>query len=133
MSRNKAIYTRVTNVSLCILWVGALTLLLIMLYNWRTKRSTRFESIVLPSKAKGIFVDQLLLSSQDLQLSENANLINLSLKRDSTVKMFEPDSIIGTAPQRKLIYSKILKSKINEISSAPRDDTDGFKIKPLPQ
>ncbi|MCH5600473.1 hypothetical protein [Niabella ginsengisoli] len=60
-------------------------------------------------------------------------MINISLKRDATVKAPDQDSIVNTSPERKLLYSKILKKKIKEISTAPTKDNDGFIIKPLPQ
>ena len=132
--RSKAIYTRLANAALSILWVGALVLLMAMLYNWKNTQGQGLESFDMASRTKGIFVDQLLLSSQDLQLEKGANLINLSLKKDVVMNEPEQDSVLDSATHRKLLYSKILKSKIKEISAAPAaDNKDGFIIKPLPE
>src|SRR5690606_32605236 len=103
-----------TGSSLVFLWIGTLALLLVMLYNWRSDVKGA-ETV-----PENIFVDQLLLSSQDLQLGESANLINITLSRNSNNNL-SGDSMINTSPQRRLVYSRILKSKINKIASAPVD------------
>lgn len=92
------------------------------------------ESGSLLSKPENIFADQLLLSSQDLQIGESANLINITLNSDDDIKAHRADSSVSTTPERKLVYSRILKNKIKKISSEPAtDNTNGFTIKPLPQ
>ncbi|HMR82023.1 MAG TPA: hypothetical protein PKE30_02790 [Niabella sp.] len=126
--KDKALYAKEASSSLIVLWIGAIFLLLVMLYNWNAPVTDSTGSVSLLSKPETIFADQLLLSSQDLQIGENVNLINITLKREGEGK----DSSVNTAPERKLVYSRILKNKIKKISSAP-DPASGFKIKPLPQ
>ncbi|MCH5715311.1 hypothetical protein [Niabella hibiscisoli] len=132
MPGTSTFYVKRAKSSLVFLWIGAIMLLVIMLYNWRVAaNSTESKTELL--KAKGIFVDELLLSTQDLQLGESVGLINISLNRDAAVATGElevaPET--STSPERKLAYSKMLKNKIKKIASTPAND--GFIIKPLPQ
>ena len=108
-----------------ILWVGAFLLLIIMSYNWMAPQNPRSAL-----RAKNIFIDQLLLSTRDLEMSENANLIKITLgKEGQSSNQFVQDSVVNTPPNRKLVYSKILNNQIKKISSKSK----GFTIKPLPQ
>jgi len=108
-------------------------LLLVMLYNWKLPGMDSAESDSLLSKPENIFADQLLLSSQDLQIGESVNLINITLNSDGDIKAHRADSTVSTIPERKLVYSRILKNKIKKINSTPATTTNGFTIKPLPQ
>lgn len=132
MPKTSTFYTTRTSSSLVLLWIGAIILLMVMLYNWRTETDSSKSNTAL-LKAKGIFVDELLLSSQDLQLGESVGLINISLNRDAIVNKVEDkeEPETSTSPERKLVYSKMLKNKIKKISSTPSNN--GFVIKPLPQ
>ena len=126
--KDKTVYAKGASSSLTVLWIGAILLLLVMLYNWKAPVADSNGSGSLLLKPETIFADQLLLSSQDLQIGENVNLINITLNREGEGK----DSSVNTAPERKLVYSRILKTKRRKISSAP-DPTSGCTIKPLPQ
>jgi hypothetical protein len=132
MPKTSTFYTKRASSSLVLLWIGATALLIVMLYNWRTETDSSKSNTAL-LKAKGIFADELLLSSQDLQLGESVGLINISLNRDATVNTMEDEEEqeTSTSPGRKLVYSKMLKNKIKKISSTPPNN--GFVIKPLPQ
>lgn len=132
MPKTSTFYATRASSSLVLLWIGAIILLMVMLYNWRTETDSSKSNTAL-LKAKGIFVDELLLSSQDLQLGESVGLINISLNRDATVNTVEDEEEpeTSTSPERKLVYSKMLKNKIKKISSTPSNN--GFIIKPLPQ
>ncbi len=132
MAGTSAFYVKRAKYSLVFLWIGAITLLIIMLYNWRVAADSS-ESKTELLKAKGIFVDELLLSTQDLQLGESVGLINISLNKDADVVTgeLEEASETSSSPERKLVYSKMLKNKIKKISSTPANN--GFTIKPLPQ
>ncbi len=132
MPKTSTFYATRASSSLVLLWIGAIILLMVMLYNWRTETDGSKSNTAL-LKAKGIFVDELLLSSQDLQLGESVGLINISLNRDATVNTMEDEEEqeTSTSPERKLVYSKMLKNKIKKISSTPSNN--GFIIKPLPQ
>ncbi len=125
-------FTKRASASLVLLWIGATILLIVMLYNWRIETDTPKSNTAL-LKATGIFADELLLSSQDLQLGESVGLINISLNRGATVNASEEEVKLetSTSPERKLVYSKMLKNKIKRISSTPPNN--GFVIKPLPQ
>ncbi|WP_114789779.1 hypothetical protein U0035_10645 [Niabella yanshanensis] len=132
MPKASTFYTRRARASLVLLWIGAIILLMLMLYNWRIETDSSKSSTAL-LKAKGIFADELLLSSQDLQLGENVGLINISLNRGAIANAAEDEAKLetSTSPERKLVYSKMLKNKIKKISSTPSGN--GFIIKPLPQ
>ena len=132
MPKTSTFYATRASSSLVLLWIGAIILLMVMLYNWRTETDGSKSNTAL-LKAKGIFVDELLLSSQDLQLGESVGLINISLNRDAAVNTVEDEEEqeTSTSPERKLVYSKMLKNKIKKISSTPSNN--GFIIKPLPQ
>ncbi|HTG56628.1 MAG TPA: hypothetical protein VL943_10190 [Niabella sp.] len=132
MPKTSTFYTRRARASLVLLWIGAIILLMLMLYNWRIETDSSKSNTAL-LKAKGIFADELLLSSQDLQLGENVGLINISLNRGATANVAEDEAKLetSTSPERKLVYSKMLKNKIKKISSTP--SSNGFIIKPLPQ
>ncbi len=134
MPKASTFYTKRARASLVLLWIGAIILLIAMLYNWRAETdSSKSDTALL--KSKGIFADELLLSSQDLQLGESVGLINISLNRGTTVNVIEDEAKLetSTSPERKLVYSKILKNKIKKISSTPSNNNNGFIIKPLPQ
>lgn len=115
-----------------VLWIGAVLLLLVMLYYWKVPDTESIDSRSLLSKPANVFADELLLSSQDLEIGESANLINITLNREGDAKIQRKSSSINTAPERKLVYSKILKNKIKKISSTSAS-ASGFIIKPLPQ
>lgn len=132
MQKTSTFYTKRASYSLILLWIGAMGLLITMLYNWQAEADNNdIKNALL--KPKGIFVDDLLLSSQDLQLGESVGLINISLNRNEAVSSLNTDeSPAGnTSPERKLVYSKMLKNKIKNISSGPV--SSGVIIKPLPQ
>lgn len=134
MPKTSTFYTKRASASLVLLWIGAVILLMVMLYNWRTETDSSKSNTAL-LKAKGIFADELLLSSQDLQLGESVGLINISLNRGAIANATEDEDEAkletSTSPERKLVYSKMLKNKIKKISSTPANN--GFIIKPLPQ
>lgn len=132
MLKTNNFYAKRASSSLILLWVGAIILLIVMLYNWQTETDSPDSRSAL-LKSKDIFADELLLSSQELLLGESAGLINLSLNRNTTVNDVEreDDAEATTSPERKLVYSKMLKNKINRMSSAPANT--GVSIKPLPQ
>lgn len=132
MSKANTFYAKGAGSSLFLLWIGAVILLVAMLYNWRVETDSTDSQGGL-SKPRDVFVDELLLSSQDLQLGESVGLINISLNRgadDQAVR--EEPHVVNTLPERKLVYSKMLKNKIKKISSTPANN-NGFTIKPLPQ
>ncbi|MCH5689610.1 hypothetical protein LWM68_38515 [Niabella sp. W65] len=133
MPKTNTFYAKSAGSSLVLLWIGASILLVIMLYNWRVETDSADSKNGL-SKPRDIFVDELLLSSQDLQLGESVGLINISLNRgaDEQARANNDEHVANTSPERKLVYSKMLKNKIKKISSAPANN-DGFTIKPLPQ
>ena len=116
------------------MWGGAFLLLTILIYGWTKDDLENKESNLWVSVPKNIFVDQLLLSAADLRLEESASLINITLNKDMNMNpvTIQQDSIIRKATDRKLIYSKILKQKINKISPSNSTNID-FEIKPLPK
>ncbi|GAB3414481.1 hypothetical protein [Niabella aquatica] len=132
MLKNKALYEKGASSSLIVLWVGTILLLLVMLYGWKAPDTDRSISGSLLSMPENIFADELLLSSHDFQIGENVNLINITLNRKGEGNLQTTDTAVNTTPERKLVYSRILKNKINKINATPTT-THGFTIKPLPQ
>lgn len=122
LSNVKYLYRKWTNISLVVLWAGAMLLLLVMFYNWSD-----------PSNKHPFFVDQLLRSAPELQLGAEVNLINITRNREAAAVTTVPqDSGTRTAPEREQIYSNLLKHKI-KAASAESPRREGFVIKPLPQ
>lgn len=125
-----ASYRKKTTTSLIILWIGSFIFFAFMVYMWQ--RSDNDVNVVNNqfTRHKNIFVDQLLLSTNDFQLGDKVGLININLNANPDKNFTEEQPVANNAPDRKLVYSKILQQKIEKIST---DKTDGFTIKPLPQ
>lgn len=128
-------YKHQAKIGISVLWTGAALLLLLMLYIWIKGKPDTKSSNSWYAKPQTIFIDQLLLTASDLTLEKSAGLINITLNKEMTHLSLGIDSIINTAPERKVIYSNILKQKIkNMTSSSSPDDADvDFIIKPLPK
>jgi len=81
------------------------------------------------NQAAGELINELLLSSQNLQLEEKKDFINLYLllKSDSS---YEGSLVI--ANKRNAVYKNILSRKLNNLTKTknPRPD---FSIKPVPR
>ncbi|MFT4093175.1 MAG: hypothetical protein QM640_06010 [Niabella sp.] len=126
-------YHKITTVALTILWIGSLAFCGGMIYNWYVSDNWGSQANKNRLSPKDIFVDQLLLTSEDLQLGEEVNLININLNKataDTGSHDQQGSATAITLPERKLVYSKILQDKIKKISTK---NEDGFTIKPLPQ
>lgn len=121
-------YNKITTTALIVLWIGSIIFCVNMIYNWSASDKTADEGGSGFINPKNIFVDQLLLSSKDLELGKNVNLININLNKVAGIP--GEDSTISTFPERKLVYSKIFQQKIKTISTK---NSDGFSIKPLPE
>ena len=122
-------YQKVATSCLTILWIGALLFCSSILYYWHQYDVLKFKSNNIFASPKNFFVDQLLLSSNELELGETVNLINTNSKTDaSNAKNHQPAA--KAFPARKEIYSRILEQKIKNIGA---QKTDGFTVKPLSQ
>jgi len=124
-----AIYTKKALLSQLSLWIGALALCGAMLYYWHNYGSEKRNSDNQEIEAENISVDQLLLTSGDLELGNTVNLININLNKNNN-PISNSSSPIQTKPQRSQKYSRILEYKIKKI--APKE-ANGFTIKPIPQ
>lgn len=125
-------YKKATNLSLIILWIGAILFSASMLYSWYKLDNDESPINGNFTVSNNIFVDQLLLSHKDFQLDGKVNLININLNMEPTPLDNDTAASITRTPNRKLMYSKILEQKIQKIS-LPKNHSDGFVIKPLPQ
>lgn len=124
-------YKKTTKTSLSFLWIGAMLLLLFMFYGWQNPKNEKdaFKNVLL--NPKDIFIDELLLSSQDLQLNNRINLININLSKGMNDTEAISDSLMLVSPNKRRVYSRILQSKLNKVSEA--GNNDGFTIKPIPK
>ncbi|GAB3006269.1 hypothetical protein GCM10027051_01840 [Niabella terrae] len=131
MNRAAVTYRKTTRISLLLLWTGALLALAFMLSTWRSDaEQSGFLS-------KSILVDQLLLSSQDMDLGKSNALINIGLNRVMAAAAADTDTHSSVAEEKlakKEVYRRILQQKINTLpNNAEESENEGFIIKPLPQ
>lgn len=123
-------YQKKASQCLIILWIGAIMFCLGMLYYWY-KNDRSFLANGGLKNTQVFFVDQLLLSSKELELGNTVNLININLKADENLSSQTESTNYGI-PDKKFVYSKIYEQKIKKFTSV-KSETDGFTIKPIPQ
>lgn len=128
--KHKASYKRQAGASLAVLWIGALPLMAFMFYGWLQPRYENREFKGFLSSSRDVFIDQLLLSSEDLQLGDRVNLININLSKEMSLPYSKSDSFIKAPVGKKMVYSNILQNKLKKASSK---ENDGFTVKPLPR
>jgi hypothetical protein len=115
------------------LWGGALliTFLVITMGFWNKKTSNGMLKQVefSPDQAAGELINELLLSSQNLQLEEKKDFINLYilLRSDSN---YEGALVIEN--KRNAVYKNILSRKLNNLTKTKKPQAD-FSIKPVPR
>jgi hypothetical protein len=115
------------------LWGGALliTFLVITMGFWNKKTSNGMLKQVEFStdQAAGELINELLLSSQNLQLEEKKDFINLYilLRSDSN---YEGALVIEN--KRNAVYKNILSRKLNNLTKTKKPQAD-FSIKPVPR
>jgi len=129
----RASYNKQATSSLAVLWIGTLLLLAFMFYGWVHPQYEKRPLKGLFSSSKGVFVDQLLLSPEDLQLGDRVNLININLSKDMNLPFAEQDSFMKAPEAKKQVYSNILQNKLKKASSKQKNNKDDFIVKPLPR
>ncbi len=123
---------RITNTVLFILWVGTILLTAFMIYRWQDGNATEDK----PKNARGYFIDDMLLSSGDLELKNTSSLINITLNTDKPFNSapakndFKATHISQNESSRKILYDKILRQKLKKSQTKY---SDGFSIQPLPE
>jgi len=118
-----------TLIALLLLWSGAILIFVTMVSFWRPVKgignnppgNTQNTRI----KEDGIYVDQLLLATSDLNLPDKSSLINTVLKN-----MGEDDSTldISSAARRNSIYERVLEQRLKKATG----NDGGFTVKPIP-
>jgi hypothetical protein len=83
--------------------------------------------VVAGSETGGVqSIDQLLLSSEEALLSDKKSFVNSALRFQWRNR--EPD--LNQGNNRSILYSNILKKKLQRISKAPQSD---FSVRPVPK
>lgn len=95
--------------------------------NYKTKNT--FLEVKKGSEKTGETINELLLSADELTITEKTAFINLYLK---TAELPNELAIEEIKNQRKEVYSNILKRKIGKAKAAGSDDED-FIIKAVPK
>lgn len=81
------------------------------------------------SEKTGKTINELLLSANELTISEKTAFINLYLKNDGVPDALAIEEIKN---RRKEVYSKILNRKIGKVKTSGNSDNDFF-IKAVPK
>ena len=128
-STHKKEIDKATNIVLVILWVGAAALITFMMFRWQKGGSLSHSWG--NAFGKELLIDDVLLSTGDLELDKNTSLINITLNQSSanTDRFTELEARRSDA-SKNVIYNNILKQKIQK---AKKEPSDGFVIKPLPE
>lgn len=127
------LYTLKARQSIIILWVVAIAICGTMLFIWLNNDKVSLNKKNSSKINIGDFpVDQLLLTSGELEWGNSASLININLNSKGTnvSRPVNETPTVRTQPERTLDYSRILQYKIKK--ATPKTG-NGFTIKPLPQ
>lgn len=121
--------------ALILLWAGAFVIFLIMIALWYKEgddaislnvkhRNTENRST---SAEDGIFVDELLLSANDLSISGRKELINTLLTSNNEYDTVSTNTFAG----RDKLYKKLYEQQVKNTSQG-RSGGGGIDIRPVP-
>ncbi len=109
--------------ALLILWSGALLIFAVMIFFWASINNTGPK---LPAD-RSVYVDQLLLTSNDLNLPARTSLIN-TLRKDIGIEEGPPS--FRSAEDRNKVYNRLLEQRVKKATSA--SSGDGWRVGALP-
>lgn len=118
-----------TLVALLLLWSGAILIFFTMVSFWRPVGGignvSQNNKQNIGIKEDGVYVDQLLLATSDLNLPDKSSLINTVLK-----DIGEDDSTldVSSAARRNSIYERVLQQRLKRATG----NDGGFTVKPIP-
>ncbi len=103
--------------ALILLWAGAFVIFLIMITLWYKEDEAE----------KGMFVDELLLSANDLSISGRKELINTLLTSNNEYDTVSTNTFAG----RDKLYKKLYEQQVKNTSQS-RSGGGGIDIRPVP-
>lgn len=103
--------------ALILLWAGAFVIFLVMIALWYKESDA----------AEGMYVDELLLSANDLSISGRKELINTLLTSN---KEYDTENT-NTSAGRDKLYKKLYEQQVKNTSQS-RSGGGGIDIRPVP-
>lgn len=103
--------------ALILLWAGAFVIFIVMIASWYKESDA----------AEGMYVDELLLSANDLSISGRKELINTLLTSN---KEYDTENT-NTSAGRDKLYKKLYEQQVKN-TSHNRTGGGGIDIRPVP-